>query len=66
MGNEKAAREYMTSLLSQEKWQALKAVQTGKCYFLEKDLFQFKPNQRWATAYEEMAKMLYPDWTEDK
>lgn len=66
MGNEKAAREYMTSLLSGKKWQALKAVKTGKCYFLEKDLFQFKPNHRWAIAYEEMAKMLYPDWMEDE
>lgn len=66
MGNEKAAREYMTSLLSGKKWQALKAVKTCKCYFLEKDLFQFKPNHRWSIAYEEMAKMLYPDWMEDE
>lgn len=62
MGNEEAARAYMESVLSKKEWQALSAVKNSRCYFLEKDLFQFKPNHKWAAAYEEMAKMLYPEW----
>lgn len=62
MGNEEAARAYMESLLNEETWQALKAVKNGRYYFLSKELFQFKPNHMWAKAYEEMARMLYPEW----
>ena len=29
--------------------------------FLEKELFHFKPNARWAEAYELLAKLLYPE-----
>lgn len=63
MGDEEAAKTYMTELFKKPGWQMLKAVQNGRCYFLEKDLFQYKPNARWAEAYLEMAKMLYPEWT---
>ena len=62
MGNEEASRAYMESVIKEETWQALSAVKNNRVYFLIKDLFQFKPNQRWAIAYEEMAKMLYPEW----
>ncbi|MBQ9856963.1 MAG: ABC transporter substrate-binding protein [Clostridia bacterium] len=63
MGNEEATVEFMKTLLNEPRWQALKAVQSGRCYFLSKELFQYKPNAQWAKAYEEMAKMLYPEWT---
>ncbi len=62
MGNEEAAKEYMQSVLAKSEWQALSAVKNGRCYFLEKELFQFKPNHKWAIAYEKIAKMLYPEW----
>jgi iron complex transport system substrate-binding protein len=42
-------------------WGYLKAVKEGKYIFLPKDLFLFKPNERYAEAYETLAKMLYPD-----
>lgn len=42
-------------------WSYLKAVKEGKYIFLPKDLFLFKPNERYAEAYEELAKMLYPE-----
>lgn len=65
MGDEDAARTYMQTLLSGERWQALSAVQSGRCYFLSKDLFQYKPNARWAEAYRQMAEMLYPEWSDE-
>ncbi|MBE5791937.1 MAG: ABC transporter substrate-binding protein [Clostridiales bacterium] len=64
MGDEQAAKAYMNALFNKPEWRMLRAVQNGRCYFLSKELFQFKPNARWAEAYLEMAKMLYPDWEE--
>ena len=29
--------------------------------FLSKELFHFKPNARWAEAYEYLAGLLYPE-----
>lgn len=51
MGNEEAAISYMTSLLETPQWQILTAVKNNQVIYLPKDLFQFKPNSRWAEAY---------------
>ena len=61
MGEETAAVFYMESLLSDPVWQNLTAVKTGKVYCLPKELFQYKPNARWAEAYEYLSTMLYGD-----
>ena len=61
MGDETAARGYMEKLLEQTGWSSLKCVQTGRVVFLPKDLFHFKPNARWAQAYEYLIKILYPE-----
>lgn len=61
MGDEDAAKSYMNSLLESDVWQELTCVKEGNYYYLPKDLFHFKPNARWAEAYECLAKMLYPD-----
>ncbi|MBR3927548.1 MAG: ABC transporter substrate-binding protein [Clostridia bacterium] len=66
MGDEEASREYAEQLLSKREWQMLTAVKNGRCYFLPKELFQFKPNEQWADAYEMMAKMLYPEWKDEE
>ncbi|MBE6896041.1 MAG: ABC transporter substrate-binding protein [Ruminococcaceae bacterium] len=58
MGDENAAKDNMNSILEKEEWQNLSAVKGEKVYFLPKDLFQFKPNSRWAEAYEYLAKIL--------
>jgi iron complex transport system substrate-binding protein len=42
-------------------WGYLNAVKEGKYIFLPKDLFLFKPNDRYAEAYEKLTKILYPD-----
>ena len=40
-------------------WQELDAVKNGNLYFMEKRLYNLKPNARWAEAYEELEKILY-------
>ena len=61
MGKEAAAKEYMDSVLATDAWQSLTAVQEGRCYYLPKELFQFKPNARWDEAYLYLARLLFPE-----
>jgi len=42
-------------------WGYLTAVKEGRYIYLPKDLFLFKPNERYAEAYQELAKLLYPE-----
>lgn len=58
MGDEEAAISYMQSVLTQPIWQSLTAVREGRVHFLPKDLFQYKPNARWAEAYEYLLSLL--------
>ena len=58
-GDENAAKEYMNSVLEQPGWNSLKAVSSGKCCYLPKDLFHYKPNQNWDKAYEYLENILY-------
>lgn len=39
-------------------WSALRAVQEGKVYCMEKRLFNLKPNARWGEAYEKLERIL--------
>ncbi len=61
MGDEEAAKAYMDSVLSSEAWQQVSAVKEDACYYLPKELFQFKPNARWYEAYLYLAELLYPE-----
>lgn len=61
MGNEEAAKAYMDSLLSTPAWSALSAVKNKQYAYLPKELFQYKPNHRWAKAYRTLAEILYPE-----
>jgi iron complex transport system substrate-binding protein len=61
MGNEAAAKAYIEELFSQDGWKELDAVKNNCYAFLPKELFHFKPNARWAEAYELLAKLLYPE-----
>lgn len=42
-------------------WQSLSAVKNGHYQVLDKDLYTFKPNERYAEAYLSLAKLLYPE-----
>jgi iron complex transport system substrate-binding protein len=63
MGNEDAAKRNVEALLSEGAWQTLDAVKNGRIYFLPKDLFQYKPNARWAEAYRYLTEILYDNET---
>lgn len=39
------------NLMSSPLWQHLRAVREGRVYFMEKNLFNLKPNHRWGEAY---------------
>lgn len=59
MGNDQAAKAYMDSVFNQDSWKTLSAVKNGNCIYLPKEMFQFKPNARWADAYSYLANILY-------
>ena len=59
MGNEQKSRAYMDSELESDAWQSLSAVREGRYVYLDKNLFQFKPNARWGEAYLFLAEYLY-------
>lgn len=61
MGDENAAKGYVTSLFEEDGWSLLTAVKNGNVHFLPKDLFHYKPNDRWAEAYRYLAAILYPE-----
>ncbi len=61
MGDAAAAQSYVESLFAQEGWRELRAVQSGRYHFLPKELFHYKPNARWAEAYDRLAALLYDD-----
>ena len=49
-----------STLLTNPAWSQLKAVQDGRFYTLEHELYNLKPNARWGEAYEKLADILYP------
>ncbi len=55
---EEGKAQLAASLSSNPIWDTLQAVQSGRCHFLEKDLFQYKPNARWGESYEILAELL--------
>lgn len=40
-------------------WKELDAVKKGQIFFMDKHLFNLKPNARWAEAYEQLEEILY-------
>ena len=62
MGDEEAATAYLEWYVENNPaWASLTAVREGKSYLLPKDLFHYKPNERWDESYEYLAKILYPE-----
>lgn len=59
MGSDKVALEYLDSqLCSDPAWSALTAIEQGNYFVLPKALFHYKPNARWAQAYDYLAELL--------
>lgn len=62
MGDEAAANKYLSeSLESNPAWNELTAVKNGNLVVLPKELFHYKPNDRWDDSYEYLAKIIYPE-----
>ncbi|MBQ4353994.1 MAG: ABC transporter substrate-binding protein [Clostridia bacterium] len=59
MGDEDAAKANMNALLAEPAWQEVDAVKNGRVFYLPKELFQYKPNERWAEAYRMLCDLLY-------
>ncbi len=50
-----------TDIEGNPAWGYLTAVKEGRYIYLPKDLFLFKANERYAEAYEQLARILYPE-----
>ena len=62
MGSEKNALEYLNqNAISNPAWKELTAVKNNHYVLLPKELFHYKPNNRWDKAYEYMAKIIFPE-----
>ncbi len=62
MGNEQGAMAFLESnAVHHPAWRELTAVKNGNFYMLPKELFHYKPNNRWSESYEYLAKILWPE-----
>lgn len=63
MGNDTEAAEKALedALTGKSAWQSLSAVKNDRYYVMDKDLFNAKPNKRWAEAYQQIIDILYPE-----
>ena len=61
-GSDQAAAQKTldAALTSNPAWETLSAVQNGRFYIMEKELYHLKPNARWGEAYQKVADILYP------
>lgn len=54
-----AVREGVEQMMNESHaWRELSAVKEGRVYYLDKKLFNMKPNARWNEAYEELCSIL--------
>ena len=56
-----AMRTLETTLLSNPAWSTLTAVREGRYAVLDRELFQLRPNGRWAEAYEAVYELIYEE-----
>lgn len=61
MGNDDEAtrKNLRESIEADPAWSSLTAVREGRYLLLEKNLFLYKPNARWAESYQKLAELLY-------
>lgn len=57
--NEAGMREYVSNMMEENPaWQQLTAVKEGRLFFMDKNLYNLKPNHRWGEAYEKLEEIL--------
>ncbi|MCR4742351.1 MAG: ABC transporter substrate-binding protein [Treponema sp.] len=58
-GSQKKAEEaFYKAYQSNPAWENLSAVKNGRVFMLPKELFNYKPNEKWAEAYQYLADHL--------
>lgn len=57
--SEAAEKALAESLQSNPAWSELSAVKNGRYIVLPRNLFHYKPNNRWGKSYEMLAEILY-------
>lgn len=58
--NEEAIQAHMEAFFAENPaWNNLTAIKEGSVYYMEKDLFTLKPNDRWAEAYQKAREILF-------
>lgn len=61
MGDEQKALDFLNGLIQQNPaWSELSAVKEDRYIVLPKDLFHYKPNNRWGESYQYLGEILYP------
>lgn len=61
MGDEQKALDYLNGLIGENPaWSELSAVKEDRYVVLPKDLFHYKPNNRWGESYQYLGEILYP------
>lgn len=59
MGDDKKAKESLAELIKENPvWSTLEAVKEDRIYFMDKKMFNLKPNARWAQSYEKLYELL--------
>ena len=56
--NEKALQNLNQMMESSPAWGSLEAVQAGRLHVMDRELFNSKPNARWAESYEKLSEMF--------
>ena len=56
--DESGMHQLVEQTLDDPLWQSLSAVQNSKLYIMDKNLFNLKPNHRWAEAYQILEDIL--------
>lgn len=61
--NDQGARETLNAFIADNPaWSGLTAVKEGRVYFMDKRLYNLKPNARWGEAYEKLEEILNTDF----
>lgn len=57
--NTEGMKAYVENMMRENPiWQELTAVKEGRVYFMDKNLYNLKPNHRWGEAYEKLEEIL--------
>lgn len=61
--DDRGARETLDAFIADNPaWSGLTAVREGRVYFMDKRLYNLKPNARWGEAYEKLEEILNTDF----